>query len=197
MLDEWLLSFARWLDTHSWSTQLHESYYMYAWIESTHVLTITVFLGMLIVIDLRMLGFAFKNVPATTIAERLDRPMMIGFTVMVITGLTLYYAIPVRTTQSVWFRLKVILLIAAAINAFLFRAKMRASTNTWSDDEKAPRRIRLGAALSLSFWTGVVFAGRAMAYDWFDCHKELSYFTYWVAGCVDEMAALDALEGEL
>ena len=46
-----LLSLARWLDTQTWSTQLHESYYMYAWIESTHVLTLMLFLGMLFVID--------------------------------------------------------------------------------------------------------------------------------------------------
>ena len=29
MLNEWLLALARWLDTHEWSTALHESLYMY------------------------------------------------------------------------------------------------------------------------------------------------------------------------
>ena len=32
--------------------------------------------------------------------------MMIGFVVMLITGFLLYYAIPVRTTQSLWFRIR-------------------------------------------------------------------------------------------
>ena len=90
-----------------------------------------VFLGMLFVIDLCMLGKIFPNVPASTIAQRLDKPMMIGFVVMLITGFLLYYAIPVRTTQSLWFRIKVVLLIAAGINAFLFRAKMQASSDSW------------------------------------------------------------------
>ena len=71
MLNEWLLAFARWLDTFSWGTQLHESIYMYPWVESTHVLSLMVFLGMLFIIDLRMLGFAFGSVPASTIADRL------------------------------------------------------------------------------------------------------------------------------
>ena len=100
MLNEWLLTLARWFDTQSWSTQIHESIYLYAWIETTHVLTLMVFLGMLFVIDLRMLGLIFPNVRASTIADRLDRPMMIGFAMMVISGLLLYYAIPVRTTQN-------------------------------------------------------------------------------------------------
>ena len=125
MLNEWLLNFARWLDSFAWSTAIHESFYLYAWIESTHVLAIMVFLGMLFIIDLRILGLAFAQVPAARIAERLDKPMMIGFAVMVITGLLLFFAIPVRSTQSVWFRIKVVLLIAAGINAFLFRNKMK------------------------------------------------------------------------
>ena len=190
MLNELLLKLARWLDSQSWSTSIHESIYLYSWIETTHVLTLMVFLGMLFVIDLRMLGAIFPNVPASTIAQRLDKPMMIGFVVMLITGFLLYYAIPVRTTQSLWFRIKVVLLIAAGINAFLFRAKMQASSASWDLDPVPPKRIRIGAALSLALWAGVVITGRTIAYDWFDCHKQLPYFMYWAAGCVDEMAAL-------
>ena len=189
-MNELLLNLARWLDAQPWSVQLHESYYMYAWIESTHVLTLMVFLGMLFVIDLRMLGVAFPNIPASTLAERLDRPMFIGFAVMVITGFILYYAIPVRTTQSIWFRIKVVLLIAAGINALMFRNKMKASDKSWDLDPKPPKRIRVGAALSLTFWSGVVITGRTIAYDWYDCHKELPTFMYWAAGCVDELAAM-------
>lgn len=190
MLNEWLLALARWLDAQSSSTALHESYYMYAWVESTHVLTLMLFLGMLMVIDLRMLGWAFTQVPAATVAERLDRPMMLGFVLMLVTGLVLYYAIPVRTTQSIWFRIKVVLLIAAGINAWLFRQQMRAAAGGWDSDPKPPKRIRMGAGLSLLLWAGVVISGRTIAYDWYDCHKQLPAFMYWAAGCVDELAAM-------
>ncbi len=190
ILNELLLDLARYLDSFEWSTALHESYYMYPWIETTHVLTLMVFLGMLCIIDLRMLSLAFKDTPASVIAERLDKPMMIGFAVMVITGFILYFAIPVRTTQSIWFRIKVVLLIAAGINALLFRNRMRESVHTWDTAARAPKRIRVGAMLSLGFWAGVVVTGRTIAYDWYDCHKELPNFMYWAAGCVDELAAL-------
>lgn len=189
-MNELLLSFARWLDTHEWSTGLHESIYMYSWIETTHVLTLMVFLGMLVVIDMRMLGWIFPRTPASVIAARLNTPMVIGFIIMVVTGFLLFYAIPVRSTQSIWFRIKVVLLIAAGINAWLFHRRMRESVNSWDNDPQAPKRIRTGAALSLSLWVGVVFTGRAIAYDWYDCHKPQSEFIYWAAGCVDELAAL-------
>ena len=190
MLNEWLLNRARWLDSMAWSTELHESLYMYAWVETTHVLTLTVFLGMLFIIDLRMLGLTFTGVPASMIADRLDIPMLTGMVIMVVTGFILYFAIPVRSTQSIWFRIKVVLMIAAIANAFLFRAKMKAAAGTWDLDPKPPKNIRVGAGLSLGLWSGVVITGRTIAYDWFDCHKELPYFMYWAAGCVDEMAAL-------
>lgn len=189
-MNELLLALAHWVDTHAWSTAIHESIYLYSWIETTHVLTLMVFLGMLAVIDLRMLGWAFVDVPASQLAARLNTPMVIGFVVMLITGFLLYYAIPVRTTQSVWFRIKVVLLIAAGINAYLFHRQMRAAAGGWDTDVRPPKRIRQGAGTSLVLWLGVVFTGRAIAYDWYDCHKPQSEFVYWVAGCVDELAAV-------
>ena len=52
MLNDWLLDFAEWLDKLPFSVHLHESFYMYNWIETTHVLTLMVSLGMLFVIGL-------------------------------------------------------------------------------------------------------------------------------------------------
>lgn len=192
MLNELIFKFASWLDTFQSSTDLHESLYMYAWVETTHVLTLILFLGMLFVIDLRLLGVAFKEVKVSTIVERLDKPMMIGFVVMIISGALLFYAIPVRSAQSIWFRIKVILLIAAGINALLIRNMTRSpDMQTWDNDPVPPKRVRVGAALSIGLWTGVIGVGRSMAYDWWDCTKELPYFMYWAAGCVNEMAALE------
>ncbi|MEZ5597935.1 MAG: DUF6644 family protein [Pseudomonadales bacterium] len=187
-MNEWLLALARFLAAQDWSISLHESIYMYGWIESVHVLTLTVFLGMLFLIDLRMLGWAMPSISAEALAARLDRPMLLGFLVMVVSGLLLYYAIPVRTTQSVWFRMKVVLMLAAGLNAWLFRRRMRASSHDWTGSSVAPVRFRVGAGLSLLLWSGVVFTGRAIAYDWFDCHKPLSTVMLWAAGCVDELA---------
>ncbi len=82
MLNELLVSWALWLDAMPWSTALHESLYLHAWVESTHVLALTLFLGMLLIIDLRMLGLAFADVPAPLLAERLDKPMLVGLAVM-------------------------------------------------------------------------------------------------------------------
>lgn len=183
-MDELIYNFAVWLDDTRWSAMLHESYYMYNWVESTHVMTLMVSLGMLFLIDLRMLGYALPDVPASKIAQKLSIPMAFGFTVMFITGISLFYAVPVRSAQSVWFRVKMVLLVACAVNAYLFHKRMNESVSSWDNKARAPSRIRLGAALSLGFWTIVVICGRFIAYDWFDCDYDQSGFIEFVAGCV-------------
>lgn len=183
-----IYDFALWVDTHAWSTALHESYYLYNWIESTHVLTLMLSLGMLFLIDLRMLGLALPDVPASTLARRLNVPMLVGFTVMIATGLLLFYAIPVRTSQSLWFRIKLVLLLAAAVNAWLFHRRMRAAPAGWDGLLRAPRRLQAGAALSLIFWAFIVICGRLIAYDWFDCAARPSAFVATLAGCIDGQA---------
>lgn len=184
-MNELIYNFAIMLDDTQWSTMLHESYYMYNWIESTHVLGLMVSLGILFLIDLRMLGYAFADVPASKIAERLNIPMLIGFVLMFVTGILLFYAVPVRSAQSVWFRIKMILLVACAINAWLFHKRMNESVSSWDSDARAPKRIRQGALLSLGFWSIIVVCGRFIAYDWFDCVRDPGPFMSFVAGCVD------------
>lgn len=185
MLNELVYNFAVMLDDTRWSTMLHESYYMYNWVESTHVLTLMVSLGMLFLIDLRMLGLAYADVPASKLAARLNIPMLIGFTVMFITGILLFYAVPVRSSQSIWFRIKMVLLVACAVNAYLFHKRMNESVSSWDNEPKAPRSLRKGALLSLGFWSIIVICGRFIAYDWFDCAKDPNAFIGFVAGCVD------------
>lgn len=183
-MNAWLLEFARWLEGQSWSANLHSSFYMYNWIESTHVLTLMVSLGALAIIDLRMLGLCFNSVPASRVAARMAKPMLIGFTVMFVTGILLYGSVPVRTTQSIWFRIKVLLLVAAAINAWLFHRYMSASAESWDSAPRPPLRARMAAGISLGLWACIVTAGRFIAYDWFDCGQEgNSALMNWAAGC--------------
>ena len=184
MLNSLALQFAEWIDSQPFSAALHESFYMFNWLETTHVLTLMLSLGMLFAIDARMAGWWLMEVPASKLAARLATPMWIGFSIMIGTGVALYTAIPIRYTQSVWFRLKLILLFAAAINAFLFHRHLNAAQGAWDLDKIPPKRTRTAAITSLCLWAAVVVCGRFIAYDWYDCGKEMSAFMNWAAGCV-------------
>jgi hypothetical protein len=141
-------------------------------------------LGMLFFIHLRMLGLVMPNVPASEIARRMNMPMLIGFSIMVITGLLLFYAIPVRSAQNIWFRFKMVLLIGAAINAFVFHRRMQREDQGSNLELRAPVSLRVGAILSLTSWTFIVIFGRLIAYDWFDCSRNPPAFIGTLAGCL-------------
>ena len=65
-----LLGFCEWLATTHWSIALHESLYMYPWVESTHVLSLMLFLGTLIQVDLRLMGWIYREVPVAEVTAR-------------------------------------------------------------------------------------------------------------------------------
>jgi len=184
-----LLPFVKWLAETRGSIALHESLYMYPVIESVHVLTLCLFVGMSTMLDLRLLGLTLRRVPLTDITNRLFPWMFVGFGVMVVTGVLLFYAIPIRSYQSIWFRMKVVLLICAGLNAWIFHATIYRSVGDWGVSRTVPPRARLAGVLSLVFWTGIIVFGRMIAYNWFDCDRPEPALIVTVAGCTADQQA--------
>ena len=184
-----LLWIAEWLASHEWSRALVESFYMYPWIESTHVLTLGLFAGTLIAVDLRLLGVLFKDVPVSEVNQRLLPWTVAGFVIMVITGLLLFYAIPVRSYQSLWFRIKLVFLVIATINIWYFHRRVNANQSEWDDQPRPPAGARVSAAVSLVSWSVVIVTGRLIAYNWFDCDRAQPDWVITLAGCVVEAGA--------
>jgi hypothetical protein len=182
-----LLPFCQWLAETKWSIALHESLWGYPLVEATHVWTLALFVGFAVLLDLRLLGVAFKGVPVSEVANRLLPWTRAGFAVMTVSGLLLFYAIPVRSYQSVFFRVKVILLILAGINVFLFHRGVFKRVAAWDRTLPPPPRARFAGAASLVLWAMIIFAGRMIAYNWFDCDRQPQpAWVNWAAGCVVE-----------
>ena len=163
-----LLTFCEWLANTPGSIALHESIYVYPVIESIHVLTLCLFLGLAAMLDLRLLGITMRETPVSEVADRLLPWTIAGFVVMVISGAFLFYGIPVRTYQNIFFRIKVVLLVLSGVNAFVFHSTVYRKVAEWNLDTVPPIRARLAGGLSLLFWASIVVAGRMIAYNWFD-----------------------------
>jgi hypothetical protein len=183
-----LLSFCQWLAETPGSIALHESLYTYPVVESVHVLTLCLFVGMSVILDLRLLGVTLRKVPAGEIIDRLLPWMTGGFLIMIVSGVLLFYAIPVRSYQNVFFRLKMIMLVAAGLNAWVFHRTIHTRVSTWGLDPVPPKRARVAGALSLALWAGIIVSGRMIAYNWFDCDKQPQpAIVNWAAGCVIDL----------
>jgi hypothetical protein len=174
-----------WLASTRPSIALHESLYVYPLIESTHVLALGLFVGLAVILDLRLLGLVLRRVPASEALARLLPWTKAGFVVMAITGVLLFYAIPVRTYQNIFFRVKIAMLVLAGLNVWLFHSRVERRVAEWDLAPVAPLAARVAAVISLILWAGIVVAGRMIAYNWFDCDiQPQPDFINWAAGCV-------------
>jgi peptidoglycan/LPS O-acetylase OafA/YrhL len=91
---------------------------------------------------------------------------------MVISGMLLFYAIPLRSYQNIFFRTKMFLLLLAGLNVWFFHARVYPWVATWDVDAPPPRAARVAGALSLGLWIAIVVSGRMIAYNWFDCDRQ-------------------------
>lgn len=179
-----MLKFLQWLESTPWSVALVESLYVWSFVEASHVLSLGLFVGTALMMDLRLLGVAFRSVPASEFTGRLLPWTRIGFAVMVITGLVLFYSSPVRYYYNIFFRAKVILLVLAGLNIWIFHSRVHRRVSDWDLDAVPPRAARIAALVSIVAWSSVVITGRMIAYNWFDCEiQPQPAFVNWAAGC--------------
>ena len=163
-----LLHFCQWLEQTPGSIALHESLWMYPLVESMHVLTLCLFVGTAIMLDLRLLGATMQRTPVTEVVAQLFPWTVAGFGLMVSSGAMLFYAIPVKTYLNIFFRIKLLMLLLAGLNAWVFHATVYRRVAQWDLDAVIPRGAKIAAGLSVALWAGIVFAGRMIAYNWFD-----------------------------
>ena len=182
--------FLEWMGNTPWSVALLESYYVWPLLESSHVLLLALFVGTAIMMDLRLVGVAFTGVPASAFTRRLLPWTRVGFALMVITGVLLFYSNPLTYWHNLFFRIKCVLLVVAGLNVWFFHSRIHRSIDSWDDHLRPPRAARVAGLVSLFVWTGVVFSGRLIAYNWFQCDiQPQSAFVNWAAGCdVPDMA---------
>ena len=166
-----LAFFQRWGES-SWSTGLHESRYAYDLIESVHVWALCLFFGLAVMFDFRLLGWSMRSVPVSEVGRRLLPWTVVGFVVMVISGTLLFSAIPLRSYQNIFFRTKMIMLLLAGMNVWIFHSGVYRRVSSWDLGVKPPRPARIAGALSLVLWVCIVLSGRMIAYNWFDCDRQ-------------------------
>jgi uncharacterized protein YacL len=166
------LAFFGWLADLPWSTDLHESQYAYSIIESIHVWTMSVFFGLVIMFDLRLLGWIMRKVPVSEVIRRLQPWVIAAFVIMLISGTLLFFAIPLRSYQNIFFRGKMLLLLVAGLNVWIFHSRVFPKADAWDGEGQPPRVARIAGAISLVLWVSVVVSGRMIAYNWFDCDRQ-------------------------
>ncbi len=185
----------------SWSQQFAGSLHLWSLTEGTHVLALMVFAGTILMVDLRMLGLIFRDVPYSTLNNRILPLTVAGFAILLVTGVLLFLSNPVHYYHSVWFRAKVIFILVAAANIFWFHLKTQKSLADWDAAPSPPASVKAAATRSLVAWVLVIAFGRLTAFTWFECENmKPGSFGYAFAECASAFGdmggdAAEAVDG--
>ncbi len=168
----------------SWSQQFAGSLHLWALTEGTHVMALLLFAGTILVVDLRMLGVAFRDVPYSTLNNRVLPYTVGGFILLFVTGTLLFLSNPVHYYHSLLFRLKIVFLIVAAVNIVWFHLRTQKTLAEWDERPSPPLMVKLAAVVSLLSWVLVIAFGRVTALSFFECdHMKPGSIGYAFAEC--------------
>jgi len=159
-----LYEICKWLQHTSVGTTVAESDWLFPAIETVHVWGIILLVGTTGVLDLRLLGFILTNQRVSDLHHRLIRWTWTGFSVMLITGSFMFASEATKMYQNYAFRIKMLLILAAGLNAFVFEMVAFRRVSEWDTDRRGPLPAKLAACVSLLAWVLVIWFGRWIAY---------------------------------
>lgn len=141
--------FALWLGQSTWRI---------AGLLTVHLFGLTLLLGTVVLTGLNLLGVFQRQKEPAQLRREMQPVMLTGFALMLVTGGLIFTGGAEAYFAGYWFRLKMMLLVAALIfHATVYRIVARGET---------PAAIvrRLTGAMLLLLWFGVACAGRAIAF---------------------------------
>jgi hypothetical protein len=152
----WLMdtAFAGWfLDNGAWTWPLAES---------LHFIGLTMLIGSIGLIDLRILGFG-KGIHIADL-HRLVRFTVAGFVLNLLTGSMFIISMADQYFLNRAFHFKLVFLTLAGLNVLVFYSTQFRRLKQLGPHEEAPLPARLMAGLSLLCWIGVITAGRLLTF---------------------------------
>ncbi len=159
-----ILSFCQWLETTPPAAALRDSVWVFNLTEVVHTLGIIFVAGTIMLVDLRLLGLGLKRMPVSDVVSRIVPRTLWAFGLMVVSGGCLFSAEAVKLYNSPAFRIKLVLLSLAGLNALIFHRTIYRHAAEWDTAPVVPARARLAGLLSLILWMCIIAAGRAIAY---------------------------------
>jgi hypothetical protein len=151
------------------SIALRESQYVMPWVFVLHIVSMGLFAGTILMMDLRLLGVGNMQTPFSQVQRRLFPWQMFGMVFSAVTGLALVYGNPMNYVTNAIFWLKMLTMGIAGINALAFHFITEFTLIDWDAGGPPPLGAKLAGGLSVVLWANVIVSGRLIPYalTWF------------------------------
>ncbi|SRR5712691_1374517 len=159
-MSEAILPFFRWCDGTLLSTTIRGSTYIFAVVETIHIIAVALMLGSIATVNLRLLGLGMRRQPVPRLAQDLSPFMWGGFWVTVLTGVPLFMAEALKCFGNAVFLPKMAVFFVAIVLSLTLHRKM-----TESDEAHTSPWLRKPVAVvSMLLWLAVAVGGRSIAF---------------------------------
>jgi hypothetical protein len=129
-------------------------------VEVIHVVAVSLVIGTIAIVDLRLLGLAFTNRPFAELSRQVLPFTWAGFVVAVTAGALLFISRATQYFVNPVFWLKMALIMVAGINMMIFEFITVRGVQSWNIDPIPPQPARLAGGISIATWALVVVLGR-------------------------------------
>jgi hypothetical protein len=160
------LEVARSLEHSSFALAIRDSMWGFAILITLHVLALGMFLGTVMLVDLRLLRRGITAAPVLDLIERILPLTRGAFTLLALSGVLLFCTEATKCYASAAFRIKLVLILLAGANVRFFHRKTYRGSGAWNRSGPLPALVKLAGILSLLLWIGAVAAGRAVGYNY-------------------------------
>lgn len=155
--------FILWLNDSQFSVYLRESEIAFPLTEATHLIGIGISVGMIMWIDLRLLGLTLRGEKVSDIVGRAEPWGIVGFVIMFVSGILLFLGKPETYWGTTTLKVKLVLMVAAGLNVWFFHTSVFPKVAKW-DEGPTPLAAKLVGLSSLALWFIVIILGRWTAY---------------------------------
>ena len=162
-----LLELCAWLETTAVAAIARESLYGFQILVAIHILGIAFSVGILLWMDLRMLGLGLVGIRLSRVYRNLMPWFLAGFATMLISGMMIFAGFATSAYENTFFRIKLVAMLLAAANAFAYHVMTRNISTDADTAERPPMAVRCSALASISLWAIVILCGRMISYTLF------------------------------
>lgn len=158
--------FVEWLAQTSPSVALQTHEWAIPTIQSLHILAIGCVLASVLMIDLRVLGLAWRDETLTQTTARFGPWLSWGLLVLLLTGIGMIVGEPARELLALSFWLKMGLLVVGTALAVAFLRSLGRHEVEWETARARTGSVKALAVTTLVVWAAIVVLGRLIAYDY-------------------------------
>ena len=147
-----------------YSTAIREGSSLFPWIESVHVLAITLVVGTISIIDLRLLGLPAHRTGLRKLMADVLPLTWVTFALAAATGFLMFSSNAVKYAGMPDFQIKMVLILVAGLNMGFFHFITFRDIETWDELAETPVAAKVAGGGSLILWVSVTVFGRLIGF---------------------------------